>query len=1121
MHTANIHFRVSTHEILLCNIMYPPPPIKERTNSLNKIPFLIIYLIINLFFFLGCDLFNSGNSGGGSSDDPEKLEPPIVTGNYSREFWGEWIRMDTGERWYITQNSITVNGSPLNRIVTPEKTSDQVTTVKEQGKPDFLLFASRVANGSFNARIVKMDNDSMQNKIARSIISGEGYQIITPSTPGLVDEPAYSDDDTGEIIVTGIIPGDPVIIIPNDDEWKDVNVGGTPEDGQDMGSITLTKGVNLKTTIRMANPNENIALLYADGTTHNFLIEIENIGTTDTTGASYELIMNDAEKDINFNRDFILNSGNVNGVLDTIRPGDKRQIHFSLGSRQIEEGRKYKKIGIRITSFDTVLRKTKIWDDVVSINYYKMRIPFRFKSDKPVQGVIKAPGGSTYYFKTQWDNNGYSYSINVPWSSEDYIVAFLGASVDAGSETRYSIGINAQPPSNWNSLFGADLFLYEEEGSECNENENTAPVLDLETNKTFMGYLHNGDIDFYRINLGDVPPELMIADMEDWAIGEVTDNYLDGNVNPGDTINLDAKFVNYSNESITLTMTGLAADSAYASYFNLVSLPSYKLILPPEHYGSLTSYSTSAVSANVQMLNESYLNRAFRFKLLPDAPEGKMTLTLTFSDNTGAGYNKSFDIDVVTAPVYIVLDDYDSEVSIGSNNLNIWVKNAGTENTAGVTARLLNTNSSYSSYISINGANPVTLGDLTAGGASKKAVYQINIGSGCPVGVEIPLRVEFKNNNNNTWYGEFNIIVLPPGPANVSARALSETSIRVTWNAVSGAAGYKVYSDDGELLTAVSGDTRQYDHTGLAAGTVYTFRVSAVISSGSESAKSAASARTWERLVFNKTYNRNLETPHYYRFYAANGINITLVTYINRNISIRWEDNNSLWFDHNGSSVSERTADRTGWAYFELTGTSAYSFRITASEAAVSSFLFPGVPVTGEGLSEIEKTVKFKVPYGTNLSSLTPSIISAPGWTCLTTGAQNFNTPVEYVFSNGNISQVYTVTITPDGQGGIIVNPPPAIDDEYIPGFPVESFTLSRTASGGNPSSLSFTLASTNYSSIEWWVGNIDKSNEAANNRRTFVVQASAYTIGKHTLTVVVYVNGIPYSSYVDFSVVQ
>ena len=32
MHTANIHFRVSTHEILLCNIMYPPPPIKEPFN---------------------------------------------------------------------------------------------------------------------------------------------------------------------------------------------------------------------------------------------------------------------------------------------------------------------------------------------------------------------------------------------------------------------------------------------------------------------------------------------------------------------------------------------------------------------------------------------------------------------------------------------------------------------------------------------------------------------------------------------------------------------------------------------------------------------------------------------------------------------------------------------------------------------------------------------------------------------------------------------------------------------------------------------------------------------------------------------------------------------------------
>jgi len=1074
-----------------------------------------VLFIITVLVFSGCD----NNPENISGKNPGNTNQPSE-GIYSKEFWGEWIRMDTGERWYISANTITVNGNPFNRKVTLAKSSEQVTTVKEDGRPDYSLFASRVANGSFNVRVVKLDGAAGRSVNSRSVLPEDGFLVISPLTPGLVNDPVYPDDTSGEMFITGIIPGDPVTITPIDPEWKDdVNVGLMPWDGQDMGIIPLTKGVNLKTTIRMANPNDNISMLYADGTAQDFIIEIENIGTTNTTGASYELIMRDAEKDIDFDRDFILHSGNVDGLLDTIRPGDKRQIPIRLGSRHIEEGRKDKKIGIRITSWDTELFRTKVWDDVVSINYYKMRIPFRFRSEKPVQGVIKAPGGTTYYFRTEGTAGNYSYSINVPWSSEDYIVAFLGASVDTSSETRYSIAINDQPPSNWTSLVGANLFINEP----ANDNENTAPILDLETNKTFMGYLHNDDIDFYRINLGDVPPELTIIGVEDWAIGETDDNYMDGNVNPGDTINLDAKFKNHSQESRTLTITGLAADSIYAPYFSLINWQVFELTLPPDHFGALTSFSTSALSSNVQMLNSSNLYRALQFRLSPDSPEGTMTLTLTFNDNTGAGYVQTFTVDVVMPPVIIVLDDHDGEVSVGNNNLNVWAKNTGKENTTGVTARLTSVYGNYSSFIYINTYSSVSIGNLNAGGPAQRAVFEVYIYDGCPIGVEIPLRIEFTNSNNNKWYTDFNVTVLPPGPANVNAQALSENSIRLTWSAVSGAAGYRVYTGGGDLLSSLNGSTTQYEHTGLNEGTAYNYRVSAISGSGSESVKVSVSVRTWEQLLFNRTISGTVDVPRYYRFYVTNGVNISLVTYIYKYMEVKWENNNEKWFEHGnyGSTLSEQTANRTGWVYFILTEIGDFSLRIKTSEAAVSSFLFSGVPVTGEGLSESEKTVKFKVPYGTNLSSLTPTIIPAPGWTCLTTGAQNFNTPVEYIFTNGSISQIYTVNITPDGQGGIIVNPPPAIDDEYIPGFPVESFTLSRTTAGGNPASLSFSLASTSYSSIEWWVGDTEKSNEATNNRRTFVVQASAYTIGKHTLTVVVYINGVPYSSSVDFSVVQ
>ena len=1063
-----------------------------------------IYCVIVLLF-VSCP---SSHSPGGKPDDN-----PVIA-KYAKEFLGEWIRMDTGERWYISENSIKVNGAAFSKTVTLTRSSAQVLTVKESGKADYFLFASRIANGSFNAKVVLIDEGTISpnSSMSRAAIPKGGFIVMPPNNPGL-QQPVYPNPITGEIVVPDIIPGDPVEIIPLDPDWKDINVGITPWDGQDMGIIPLAKGVNLKTTIRMANPSANIAMLYADGVAHDFIIEVENIGTTNTTGASYELIMQDSENDIDFYRDFILRSGSTDGLLDTIRPGEKRQLSFSLGSRPITEGRRDKKIGIRITSWDTQVLKTKVWDDTISINYYKTRVPFRFRSEKPVQGVIKAPGGTTYYFKTEGQDGNYSYSIDVPWSSEDYVIAFLGASVDSGSETRYSLAIDDQPPSNWASLVGANLFMNEP----ANDGENTAPVLDLETNRKFMGYLHDGDIDFYRVKLGSEPPELKIVDMEEWAIGETYTNYLDGNANPGDTVNLDFMFKNYSGESRTLTMTGLAADSAYASYFQLVNLPSSQLYLPPNHYGSLTDYNTNTASNWVQMLNNNYLYQAFQFSLSPDSPPGAITLTLSFQDNAGIGYVKTISFDVVEPAVKIELDSSDEAVPAGTSNLNVKVKNTGTGSTEGVWANLQALESAYRYFITIY-TDHVSIGTLAAGGVPFNAAFQIYVDSYCPAGTVIPLRIEFSNDDNNTWHEDFSIIVLPPGPSNVKAEALSETSIRISWDAVTGATGYKVYRDS-TLLGTVGSAVLQYEHTGLDSGTIYNYQASSLVS-GYESVKIAAAAKTMERLVFNRQYSGAVSegVPQHYRFYVTSGASYGFTS--NSNYTVRWEDNKTEWFSASSGS-SNQTANKTGWARFELTNADAYSFRVVTNETAVSSFTFPGLSSTGPGFSESDKNVTLRVDFGTDISSLTPSVIPAFGWSNLTTGAQNFNAPVEYIFSNDIVSQVYLVTITPDGQGGININPPPPIGDETILGFPVSGFTISRSGSGEIPMSLSFTLSSTGYSLIEWWVGVDEKSSEATNNRRTFVVQASAYTLGEHTLTVIAYINGVPYSSSVGFTVVQ
>ncbi|MEU7007999.1 glycoside hydrolase family 18 protein [Streptomyces sp. NPDC046332] len=83
--------------------------------------------------------------------------------------------------------------------------------------------------------------------------------------------------------------------------------------------------------------------------------------------------------------------------------------------------------------------------------------------------------------------------------------------------------------------------------------------------------------------------------------------------------------------------------------------------------------------------------------------------------------------------------------------------------------------------------------------------------------------------------------VVPSTPAGLAAGTVTSSSVALSWNAVSGATGYKVYRD-GVLAQTVSGTSATV--TGLAANTSYQFQVSATNAAGESARSTAVSART-------------------------------------------------------------------------------------------------------------------------------------------------------------------------------------------------------------------------------------------------------------------------------------
>jgi hypothetical protein len=376
--------------------------------------------------------------------------------------------MDTGDKWYISNNALKVNGAdaPTSAVLT--KQSDRVIEVTDGGRK-YYLYASRTATASFTGVIV---GDAGAGS-ARAIGGGGlgGVRVAIENLVNKANELTANTDTDGKFTADGVILGDAYKLTP--EGGTSVTVIPT-SNGDDIGVIAITSGVNFKTSLTPAqseNSASDMTELYINET-YQFNLEFENTGDEDCPAPVYAITAPSG----------VYITGNRQDILGTIEPGVKKSVPIGIRCSAVVGDYEYKKINVTIRD-----GTGKTWEDSVSLRFYKETLDFNIKAERPVSGIVIAPDAKTYSFTDVTDG-----VVSAPRrTTGDYLVVFSGATIE--TETRYSLGVGLEADGNFGGFFDTSLY-------EPNNTEGSAVALDTQK---VMAYLYKNDIDYYRVSYGD------------------------------------------------------------------------------------------------------------------------------------------------------------------------------------------------------------------------------------------------------------------------------------------------------------------------------------------------------------------------------------------------------------------------------------------------------------------------------------------------------------------------------------------------------------------------------------------------------------------------------------------
>ncbi|MDR2741634.1 MAG: DUF5018 domain-containing protein [Treponema sp.] len=203
--------------------------------------------------------------------------------------------------------------------------------------------------------------------------------------------------------------------------------------------------------------------------------------------------------------------------------------------------------------------------------------------------------------------------------------------------------------------------------------------------------------------------------------------------------------------------------------------------------------------------------------------------------------------------------------------------------------------------------------------------------------------------------------------------------------------------------------------------------------------------------------------------------------------------------------------------------TNPVTYRVTAGDGSTRDYTVivrlaePGTKAitsfaVGSATGEIsEQTIAITVPYGSDITSLSPTITFTGNAVTPASGtAQNFTNPVTYrVTADDGSTRDYTVTVQSQGQNSIEIT---------FTSLPYEKVDLTSEPEKDFSRTQKDTLQITVTGTLARWF--ID-GEEQIETGSTLSIAAIDYPVGIHHVTALVYKDEIPYSDELIFKVVK